>query len=356
MKFIHMSDLHLGIAFDKLSRTKPSFKSRSLEMTERFFECLKIAQDENVEVLFLTGDLFDHAHVSIQFVEKVFKALSELSIDIYFTMGNHDDFLHNKAYQSLLYQKNIHVFDHNNHSYHKDHLDVYGFSTRSFNESKLLEINAALDQEKINVLCLHGDVENPQDDHFLTSLKTLKKLNFDYIALGHIHKHQFLSETIAYAGNIEPFDFSEGDDKGIIIGTLKPFRAQFRKTNKRHFVTLTLKINDNDDASSIKQKLDQKLTKHQKDNDFIRLVLEGVRSSDLKIAESLQSFLSDNLYYLEIIDKTRLDYQLDRLKDAYQGTIVEVLIDQHETSPSDIRALHKAIEVLLESEVKSHED
>ncbi len=47
---------------------------------------------------------------------------------------------------------------------------------------------------------------------------------FDYVALGHIHKHQVLSEAppVAYSGSVERVDFGEeGEDKGFIVAGLE---------------------------------------------------------------------------------------------------------------------------------------
>ncbi len=351
MKFMHLSDLHLGIAFKPKRLSKLPLKSRSLEITERFFEALEIAEEEAIEVLFITGDLFDHPHVSITFVEKVFNKLSNLPMDVFVTIGNHDTFLHNKAYQSIRKTKNIHYFDDTTHYISLKNIDVYGFSTKSFNEETLLTLSKNLNQNKTNVLCLHGDIKNPKDDHYLTSLNTLKSLPFDYIALGHIHKHSFLTKTIAYAGNVEPFDFSETGDKGYITGTLSPFNATFKPINKRAFNIITLTIDDTTDAITLKDTLYKKLTEKATQNDFLRLILKGTHANDLTINEDLIHYLSEDLYYLELIDETTPKLNLEALKTEYKDTIIETLILNYEKHPEDELSLHKALNALLESEV-----
>ncbi len=54
---------------------------------------------------------------------------------------------------------------------------------------------------------------------------------FDYVALGHIHKHQVLSEKppVVYAGSLERVDFGEeNDDKGFYVVDIEPAIAEGR--------------------------------------------------------------------------------------------------------------------------------
>jgi exonuclease SbcD len=66
---------------------------------------------------------------------------------------------------------------------------------------------------------------------------------FDYVALGHIHKHQLLNEKppVIYSGSIERIDFGEErEDKGFVVAEVERGRAswQFVKTDARPFVTI----------------------------------------------------------------------------------------------------------------------
>jgi len=71
----------------------------------------------------------------------------------------------------------------------------------------------------------------------------------DYVALGHIHKHQALHYTsppIVYAGSIDRIDFGEEhEDKGwVYVEIPEKGRAewQFRKVDARPFVTVEAKV------------------------------------------------------------------------------------------------------------------
>ncbi len=79
---------------------------------------------------------------------------------------------------------------------------------------------------------------------------------FDYVALGHIHKHQVLYEQppVIYSGSIERIDFGEErEDKGFIMAEVERGRAswQFVKTDARPFVTIEVDVQSDDPTTEI---------------------------------------------------------------------------------------------------------
>ena len=87
---------------------------------------------------------------------------------------------------------------------------------------------------------------------------------FDYIALGHIHKHQVLSDSppVVYAGSVERLDFSEEeDDKGFYLIEIEPDRENgkrkvsfdFHPLSGRRFLTIDVNIEppDTDPTSTV---------------------------------------------------------------------------------------------------------
>lgn len=79
----------------------------------------------------------------------------------------------------------------------------------------------------------------------------------DYVALGHIHKHQVLHQNppVVYSGSLERLDFSEEeDDKGFYLVEIETDKEtgkrqvsfNFHQVMGRHFVTISLAIEPQD--------------------------------------------------------------------------------------------------------------
>ncbi len=103
-------------------------------------------------------------------------------------------------------------------------------------------------------------------------LSNIAQPAFDYIALGHLHKHQVLSDSppVVYAGSLERLNFSEeSDDKGFYVVEIEPdgetgkrrVAFTFQPVKARRFLTINLNIEtDNTDptAAVLKGIMEQK--------------------------------------------------------------------------------------------------
>jgi len=80
----------------------------------------------------------------------------------------------------------------------------------------------------------------------------VKRPEFDYVALGHIHRHQDLNEgrqpPVVYAGSIERVDFGElNEDKGFVIAEVSKGHTDyvFHKLAIRPFIDRSIAIDEN---------------------------------------------------------------------------------------------------------------
>ncbi|MEB3338994.1 MAG: exonuclease SbcCD subunit D, partial [Leptolyngbyaceae bacterium] len=91
---------------------------------------------------------------------------------------------------------------------------------------------------------------------FTIPLSLLTRPCFDYVALGHVHRHQILCEEplIVYPGSIERVDFSEEkEDKGFILLEVEPGRTrmEFCPLSVRAFRTIEVDVSEAEDPQSV---------------------------------------------------------------------------------------------------------
>ena len=87
MKFIHMADVHLGVQPDK---GKPWSEDRAQEIKDTFVKVIQDAEDRQVDLLLIAGDLF-HMPPSEGMLRDVDYILSRLTkTKTILIAGNHD--------------------------------------------------------------------------------------------------------------------------------------------------------------------------------------------------------------------------------------------------------------------------
>jgi exonuclease SbcD len=83
----------------------------------------------------------------------------------------------------------------------------------------------------------------------------LTRSQFDYVALGHVHRHQVLCDRppILYPGSIERVDFSEEkEDKGFVLAYLERnnTRFEFCRLPVRPFRTISVDLSESEDPQA----------------------------------------------------------------------------------------------------------
>lgn len=120
----------------------------------------------------------------------------------------------------------------------------------------------------------------------------VKDPRLDYVALGHIHKHQDLNPgahpPVVYSGSIERVDFGEAsDDKYYIIARVSKGKTTYeaRKIEGRRFIDKIIKVKDREEMIG---KVPSALPpKKQLENAIVRLTVEYPRELDIYLDESL---------------------------------------------------------------------
>ena len=134
--------------------------------------------------------------------------------------GNHDYISPRSNYKKFKWDSNVHMFM-------KDDVEpiklpkiktvVHGLSylTRDIT-LPVYDAAKPLPGDEIQILLAHGG----DNKSIPINRKLLLNSGFDYIALGHIHIPEIISNKMAYAGSLEPLDRNETGERGYIIGEI----------------------------------------------------------------------------------------------------------------------------------------
>lgn len=228
ISFIHAADLHLDSPFKGLQHTPEHIFQEIKESTFLALEKLvSVAITKKVNFVLLVGDLFDNEKQSLKAQIKLRRAFEELNqhgIEVYLSYGNHD-FINGNIHK-VTYPENVHIFPNeivSHFTFQKDGealANIYGFSyeNRSVTEEKVKEYKMKNTKIPFHIATLHGSIRsNTEHDMYAPfQLSDLLEEDFDYWALGHIHKREVLKENppIVYPGNIQGRNRKESGMKG----------------------------------------------------------------------------------------------------------------------------------------------
>ncbi|NEQ70503.1 MAG: exonuclease SbcCD subunit D, partial [Symploca sp. SIO2D2] len=124
---------------------------------------------------------------------------------------------------------------------------------------------------------------------FTIPLSLLARPCFDYVALGHVHRHQNLNKSndppVIYPGSIERVDFSEEkEDKGYVLIELEKGRAEweFCPLSVRSFCTIEVNLAE---AEEPQQALIKAIKKKEIKDAVVRLIYK-LRSEQLDLIDN----------------------------------------------------------------------
>lgn len=364
IRCIHTGDLHLGMEFKSASFDKKQANKRRLELWETFNRIIDRCKEIRAHLLLIAGDLFEDEYCSVADVKRIdakFREISDTKIII--SAGNHDTLGKRSLYKLIKWGDNVHIFEPNNIS--KVELNdlnvvIWGISwDKKLERDSLLDGIEVEDTSKINILLVHGDALSKNSEYLPINKNALMDSRFNYIALGHIHKHQFIDDNISYCGSPEPLDFGETGNHGIIEGTISKdeTKMSFKSFAKREFIIKEITINENMSYNEI---IDTIKSIDNEDNRFknlYRAIIIGTRDSQINIdVKDIKEYLINEFYYIDIIDETTPDYDLDKIYKENSNNIVGLFIKEMEKKGLDneiVRnALYYGLEVLLSEKVK----
>ncbi len=244
MKFIHLSDLHIGKRVNEFSM---------LEDQKYILEkILETAEAEAADGVILAGDLYDKPvppAEAVRVLDAFLTRLAEMGMPVFVVSGNHDSaervafgaqlFSGRGVYVSPVYDGKVEYISQRDsfgevrvyllpfvkpavvrHVFEEEEIDSYQDAVRAAVEH--MEVDPAVR----NVLVAHqfvtGAARCESEEILVGGLDNVDAAvfdRFDYVALGHIHSPQHVGrETVRYCGTPLKYSFSEaGQEKSVTV-------------------------------------------------------------------------------------------------------------------------------------------
>ena len=337
MKFVHIADVHLDTPFKTISDRADIGVERRLEQRNALKKVIDYIKENNIEYLFISGDLYDQEYVresSIRFLNDLFSEIPNTKIFI--APGNHDPYIKNSFYSTFLWNSNVKIFTNIVEKVENDDVNIYGFGFNNFemNENQIKDI--ILDEpEKINILITHGDLGESKYNHM--NLNEIKSKGFDYVALGHIHKRDD-STNIVYPGSLISLGFDELGEHGMIVGEIidKKLNKEFVKVDDREFVEFEL------DVSNIisEEELIEKINNINEENKLYKIILIGYRNFPINIDIKLI-----NKIIIKIKDNTKLKIDFKENNNTLKGLFIKKLNERKNNNLIDEKTFENILEI-----------
>ncbi len=324
IRVLHFADTHIGM--ENYGKTDPStgLSSRVVDFLRRMDDMVQTARDEDVDLVVFAGDAFKTRSPNPTFQREFAWRIQDLAeiAPVVLLVGNHD------IPPNALKASSIEIYDTLRvanvwvaHEYAIRRYEtkrgpiVVGAAPYPIRSRLVGKMNTAgmtiadIDEQLQHVLTniledlaqqadeeAGADVPRLLTGHFTVSgavwgsersvmlgrdvqvlPSSLADPRWDYVALGHIHKHQCLTREhppVVYSGSIERIDFGEeGDPKGFVLAEVSRNETAWRfvELPARPFVTLKA---DCRNTKSPTQDVLKLIKKHDLKDAVVRLQLQ----------------------------------------------------------------------------------
>lgn len=361
VKILQAGDLHFDTPFKDLDKNISAVSKE--ELLEVFRRIIDIAIEETVDILLLTGDIFDNMTVNKKTLIFIKNQLERLNkIKVFISPGNHDPYFAKSFYKMISWPENVYIFKGNLESVllEEFNLAIWGAAFNSHHVRESLIKDIRIDEKYTNIMVIHGDISNTEqgNEYNPITLRDIRESNLDYIAIGHRHNFSGIlregNTFYGYAGCPQGRGFDELEDKGIIIGEVSKgsVNLEFLRTSKRNYYIREIDISNLEGYHEIREKILSSISEEERKNNFYKITLKGEVDTYLRINEEviLQN-IKDDFYYVKVIDKTDIKLNFDEIAKDYsiKGVFAKKLLEQIEEVESEKEVLKMALKLGIQS-------
>lgn len=392
IKFIHTADIHFGM--ENYGRIDPStgIHSRLLDFVKALNFCIDVAIEKKVDFFLFSGDAYKTAHPSQtqqRLLIQCFLRLYDNNIPVVIVVGNHDHPLSfGKANALEIFGDfpldGFHVISkpttvqlqtkhgpvnivgipwptRNTISLSSRHLEKSSSKITEYISQGVAHIikdhAQKLDPTIPAVLAGHLTVSSGifsgsekravygTDPIFLPSQLAIEP--FDYVALGHLHRHQNLNKkgypSVVYSGSIERIDFGERKEpKGFCLVTLQEkgnTHYEFIKTPARPFIQIEVKIQEGEPQT---EQVINAIKKHDIQDAIVKILYHlppGKKDNvDLK---KIQRTCDKAMFVVGVIPIRPVEQRTRRIGSMHVGMDMQSLMEKYFDTKPELAAQKK---------------
>ncbi len=378
LKVLHTADLHLGSAFTNLP---PEIAAElRKEQKDMLFRMVGICREADADLLLLAGDVFDRPFPDKEIVRLFTDSMREIpGTEVFITPGNHDPFFADSLWGITEWPGNVHIFGADRKSFvlEAKHVQVDGSAFSGYTADRPLfeGVERTVPEEYFRILMWHGDLTDQPSSYNPLSPGAAFLRDYDYVALGHIHKGQ--TEKLKGSGNVlirypgcpggRGFDelgesfFWLGHftkEQGTTAGTWDRISA-----GTRSFLWFGADLTGCADAYQVKEGLLRAIDLETSGlsgassgkKSLMRIVLKGRIPEELILdTDYYANYLkTQGFYYTQIVNETGILRDLDRLKEqpGFTGLLIQNYLSRLAKAGSDEekKELENALEYVFQA-------
>ena len=410
MRILHFADLHIGV--ENYGRVDPAtgMSTRVVDFLTALDELVEYALSQDVDLVLLAGDAYKGRDPSQTHQRELAKRLAQLSsagVPVFMLVGNHDlphavgrataveifrtlsvpnlivgDQLQNYTVSTKNGPLQIVAVPWPRRSGFLNREDSRGMTIlqiREVLEDRLARgIQACVEQLDPDVpallaghLTINGAKTGTEQsmmlgqDHILFP-SAVQKPQLDYIALGHLHKHQVLRQNpmLVYSGSLQRVDFSEERDvKGFCVVDLDPSAPQgqrlqnfhFQKVDARPFLTIDVKVDPGEMEPT--HAVIRDIVRHKISDSIVRVKIALPSELNIHLRESeIRQALSSAHYVAAVTREVEQDKRTRISADQAEGLMpldaLRVYLESREVDSARKEQLLRYAEELISEELQ----
>ncbi|HHW31249.1 MAG TPA: DNA repair exonuclease [Clostridiaceae bacterium] len=366
IKLLHCADIHLAAPFTSMGISEGKSSIRRQDLKETFQKIVNLAGCENVDLLLICGDLYEHGYINkslIEFINYSFSKIQKTKIII--IPGNHDPYISGSYYDSNKWSPNVTILSPDKPKTYFEDLDTniyflgnskFGFEYNSF--ASVRSSNSST--YSINILMAHGTLDmniGPKNYNPINS-RDIDKLNMDYVAIGHFHKmfrDAGKGKNIFNPGSPEPLGFDEPGSHGVFLGTIIKYYSSrssidinFIPVARRFYENIEVKLDGCYADQQVVEKISELLEGKNQEQGLFNVILKGYAERGYRPdIPYILSFFKDKVFSIKIEDQLKPDYNFNELKEepGIRGLFVRKMLALIESSKDETKRkeLEKAL-------------